>query len=113
MSVIRLKAVAGATLFAAIVYAGSGYAAPPGSEPACEAALGSVTQEWRAINFSTPSKPAQSVVAGRFGHETSGARLSGMQEALRRARDDCNAGRDEEALKNLVTLRTLLASPRE
>jgi hypothetical protein len=105
----KVTAMAGVALFVAVVTASESHAAAPDSEPACKAALGSVTEEWRAIGFSTPSKPAQNVVAGRFGRETSGVQLNGMQVELRRARGDCSAGRNEAALRGVATVRELLA----
>ena len=96
------------TLVASIGGVSHAFAAEPRPASACSDALSAVTADWYAIGFLPPSKPAQARVVGNFGHETTAGQYFFLQAELRRARDDCDAGRTASAMKRVIAVRELL-----
>jgi hypothetical protein len=78
----------------------------PGST--CGVALGGLMARWETIGFAEPSKPSQQIVAGRNGYSTSGGQFNYMRQQIRAAGQDCDAGRDADALRHIDTVSGIL-----
>jgi hypothetical protein len=75
---------------------------------ACDSALDHLMSEWNSIGFATPSKPGQMIVSGRTGYSTTGGQVNYMLTQIRIAARDCEAGRNEESLSHIATVRRVL-----
>jgi hypothetical protein len=75
----------------------------------CTAALDTLTSEWRSIGFVEPGKPAQMIVYGRHGYQTTGGQYNYMAQQIRTAAHNCERGRDEEALRHVNIVRRILS----
>jgi hypothetical protein len=78
----------------------------PGSS--CGVALDGLMARWQSIGFTEPSKPAQQIVAGRNGTSTSGGQFNYMRTQIRAAAQDCDAGRDADAMRHIDTVSGIL-----
>jgi len=74
----------------------------------CSEALQSLNNQWGAIAYPDPSKPAQSHVVGKDGHENTGGEVLFMKSQIRLANVDCNEGRIDDALAHVDNVRRLL-----
>jgi hypothetical protein len=86
----------------------SATAQPVLSGNSCQGALSSLVNEWNAIAFEPPSKPAQSLVAGKDGHVTSGGQFAYMVGLMRQARAECDRGDAPAALEHIAVVRDSL-----
>jgi hypothetical protein len=64
--------------------------------------------QWRAIGFVEPSKPAQQIVSGRHGYNTTGGQFSYMRQQIQVAARDCEGGRDADALQHINIVHGIL-----
>src|SRR3954467_14168130 len=78
------------------------------SSGAVTASLQTLLADWDRIGFQPPSKPGQYRVYGRDGHVTSGPEYNYMISLIRTAGADARAGRKEEALTKIASVRRLL-----
>jgi hypothetical protein len=78
----------------------------PGSS--CSAVLDSLMSDWQSIGFAEPSKPAQMIVSGQHGYTTTAGHYNYMRQQIRAAARDCEAGRDEAALRHIDVVRANL-----
>jgi hypothetical protein len=76
--------------------------------PTCGAALDALMSQWQAIGFVEPSKPAQQIVSGRHGYNTTGGQFNFMRQQIRVAARDCEGGRDSDALQHINTVNGIL-----
>jgi hypothetical protein len=76
--------------------------------PGCGVALDGLMARWHTIGFAEPSKPGQQIVAGRNGTSISGGQFSYMRQQIRAAGQDCDAGRDADALRHIETVSGIL-----
>jgi len=76
---------------------------------ACAAPLNDLADEWDAIGFLPPAKPAQAIVSGSFGYRTSGVEFDYMVNQIRLASRDCQAGKDGAALARIEQVQRLLS----
>ena len=70
--------------------------------------IAALLSDWRSIGFAEPSKPAQMIVAGRHGYTTTGGQFNSMRQQIRVGSQDCDAGRDTEALAHINSVRAIL-----
>jgi hypothetical protein len=76
----------------------------------CRGALQVLLREWNAIGFQTPAKPAQARVAGRNGHDASGAQVTFMQQQIRLAFEDCDKGNEAAVTRRIAVVHNLLGA---
>jgi hypothetical protein len=76
---------------------------------ACAAPLNHLVDEWDAIAFLPPAKPAQAFVSGRDGYRTSGIEFDYMVSQIRLASRDCQAGEDAAAIGRIEQVQRLLS----
>ncbi len=84
-------------------------ARPALADSSCQVALASLVNEWNAISFAPPSKPAQTIVVGRNGYVTSGGQFNSMTELMRQARAECNRGDTTSAMHDITAVQDLLS----
>ena len=75
---------------------------------ACDGALDRLMSQWNSIGFATPSKPGQMIVSGGQGYSTTGGQVDYMLTQIRIAARDCEAGRNDDALSHIATVRRIL-----
>ena len=80
------------------------------AEQSCTQVVQQMKNEWKAVDFATPSKPSAVRVAGKLGHENSAAQISYMQGEIKKADADCKAGYQQAALQRVASIRDLLDS---
>jgi len=80
------------------------------SSQTCNQVVQSIKNEWKVVDFATPSKPTAVRVAGKYGHENTAAQISYMQGQIKQADADCKAGRQQVALQRVSSVRDLLDS---
>jgi hypothetical protein len=78
------------------------------ADASCQVALTSLVNEWNAISFAPPSKPAQTIVAGRNGYVTSGGQFNSMTELMRQARAECDRGDTASAMQDIAAVQDIL-----
>ena len=74
----------------------------------CEAALASLMAAWNAVGYTEPSKPSQMIVYGRNGHTTTAGRFHYLQQEIRASAQECEANRQQEAMRHIDTVRLAL-----
>jgi hypothetical protein len=75
----------------------------------CNAALSSLMAEWKAIGYSEPGKPSQMIVSGRHGYTTTAGRIRYLRQRIGSGARDCEAGREQEAMRNIGAAHEILA----
>lgn len=78
---------------------------------ACAAPVNALDNEWNAIGFSSPAKPAQAIVSGRYRYQTSGSEFGHMVGEMRLASRDCQQGKDGAALSDIEQVQGPLSEP--
>ncbi len=58
----------------------------------CSSRLDNLADEWHAISFPTPDKPAVAAVVGRNNHEATGGQINYIQNLIRSAAQLCRDG---------------------
>jgi hypothetical protein len=86
----------------------SALAQPALAGNSCQGELASLANEWNAISFSPPSKPGQTIVAGKDGHVTSGGQFNYMTGLIRQARAECDRGDTASAMQDITIVRDRL-----
>src|ERR1700677_3521982 len=76
--------------------------------PSCVAALASLVSEWQEMGFAEPTKPSQMIVTGRNGRTTTAGQYNFMRQRIRVAARDCEAGREEDAMRDIYVARSTL-----
>jgi len=106
-----LKTGAG-VLYVSVVLFGvlnqSAVAQPTLAGNSCQGALTSLVNEWNAISFEAPSKPAQAIVAGKDGHVTTGGQFNYMTGLIRQAHQECDRGDAASAMEHIAVVRERL-----
>jgi hypothetical protein len=97
--------ILGVVLLAAVPPYQSAAAQTAGSTDSCEAALGALAAEWRAIAFEPPSKPAQAIVTGQNGYVTTGGQYNSMTSHIRAAHVACQQGDGADAMRHIAAVR--------
>ncbi len=77
-------------------------------ELSCTVAMKSLSDDWDAAGFATPSKPGQMRVLGHNGREATGAQVNYMAGQMRLAAKDCSSGDNASALKRIAAVRNKL-----
>lgn len=78
------------------------------TKTACQQVVQNIKGEWKAVDYPTPSKPSAVRVQGKYGHENSAGQIAYMQEQIKQAEADCNAGKQQAALQRVSSIRDLL-----
>ena len=77
--------------------------------PSCNAALASLMAEWQWIGYGEPGKPSQMIVSGRHGYTTTAGRFYYLRQQIRSGARDCEAGREQEAMRTIGSVHQVLA----
>lgn len=75
---------------------------------ACDRVVQSIKNEWKAVDFATPSKPTAMRVEGKMGHENTAAQVAYMQNQIKMADADCHQGNQQSALQRVSSIRDML-----
>jgi hypothetical protein len=86
----------------------SALAQPTLAGNSCQGELVSLANEWNAISFAPPSKPGQTIVAGKEGHVTSGGQFNYMTGLIRQAHAECDRGDTASAMQDITIVRDRL-----
>lgn len=74
----------------------------------CQQVVQSIKNEWKAVDFATPSKPTAMRVQGKLGHENTAAQVAYMKEQIKKADADCKSGNQQVALQRVNSVRDML-----
>ncbi len=80
------------------------------AEQNCQMVITSIKNEWKAVDYGTPSKPTEVRVQGKMGHENSAGQIAYMQDQITKADADCKAGNQQAAVQRVSDVRDLLDS---
>ena len=94
-------------LLVGAVVCGAAYAA--GED--CKKQVDDLGREWAATGLPAPDKPAQARVAGKKGHEHTGAEVNYMRNQTMRASHLCQEGKEHEAMLRMDVVRAWLKLP--
>ena len=100
--------ILGVAMILAGALGGSAAAQPTLAGTSCQGALTSLANEWNAISFEAPSKPAQSFVNGKDGYVTSGGQFNYMTGLIRQARAECDRGDAASAMQHVTAVQDIL-----
>jgi len=64
--------------------------------------------QWDAIGLPPPTKPGQSRVEGRGGHNHTGGEVDFMEQQLGKAAKSCKAGQEHEAMLRMDAVRAIM-----
>jgi hypothetical protein len=67
----------------------------------CNTALDRLMDEWRAVGYPMPEKPAQMQVVGNSEHEATGPQVLYMRSQISRAAQECEQGDSASALTHI------------
>ncbi len=84
-------------------------AAPAGSS--CAAPLRVLQDQWQAVGYPVPTKPAQAQVMARNGQVATGAQVTYMRTQLLVATQECSNGNDQAALQRIAEVQGWLGTP--
>jgi len=77
----------------------------------CKQQLADLEKTWREVLPFSPQKPSPAQVAGRQGHTHPGIEYNYMSTQMRQARQDCDAGREHEAMLRMDVVRAIMKLP--
>ncbi|MGO8916133.1 MAG: hypothetical protein ACLQJR_09520 [Stellaceae bacterium] len=80
---------------------------------ACVQALKTLQDEWQAVGYPMPMKPAQAQVMGRDGQVATSGQVNYLRGQIRRASQDCEGGNDASALQRIADVRSRLETARD
>ncbi|HEV2548409.1 MAG TPA: hypothetical protein VGU20_13800 [Stellaceae bacterium] len=84
-----------------------------GTQPAvaatCTDELQLLAEQWNAMSFPTPAKPAAHVL-GKNGREYTGGQIEYMKTEIRLANIDCRSGNSDAAMKRVTIVRGILTN---
>lgn len=83
-------------------------AAPLQDKKVCAQVVQSLKNEWKAVGYQTPSKPTAMRVEGKLGHENTAGQIAYMQNEIKKADADCQAGNQQAALQRVASVHDLL-----
>jgi hypothetical protein len=83
----------------------------PIAPTACKQQLADFDTTWREVMPFSPGKPSQAQVMGRKGHAHTGIDYNYMSLQMRLAGQDCNAGREHEAMLRMDVVRSIMKLP--
>jgi hypothetical protein len=87
--------------------ASSAMAATPG---ACDQVVQSIKNEWKAVDYHSPSKPTELRVVGKLGHENTASQVAYMQQQIKLADSDCRSGDAQSAVQRVSSIHDMLDS---
>lgn len=85
--------------------------APAAAPAACQQQLGDLSKELNTLMPYGLEKPAQGQVIGHNGHTHTGIDYTYMNTQMRRAHQDCKAGKEHEAMLRMDVVRAVMKLP--
>jgi hypothetical protein len=79
---------------------------------ACVQALQALQDQWQAIGYPVPMKPAQAEVVAQDGRVASAGQVNYLRGQIRLASQECQNGNDASALQRVADIRSHLDAPR-
>ena len=97
--------------FGLMAFASIAHAVPAApADKACNQVVQSIKNEWKAVDFATPSKPTAMRVEGKMGHENTAAQVAYMRDQIKLADADCQAGNQQAAVQRVSSIHDMLDS---
>lgn len=86
-------------------------AEPAATGGVCVQALKTLQDEWQAIGFPVPMKPAQGQIVARDGRVATAGQVNYLRGQIRMASQECEGGHDAAALQRIADIRSRLETP--
>ena len=77
----------------------------------CKKQIDDLNRDWAATGLPAPDKPGQTRVAGKKGHEHTGAEVTYMRNQRMKAAHLCQEGNEHEAMLRMDVIRAWLKLP--
>jgi hypothetical protein len=111
MKTITVAVAAAFTLITAGAYAQTTPQRAPVAPAACQQQLDELSKTLSRLMPFGLEKPGQGKVMGHNGHTHTGIEYNDMNAQMRRARQDCQAGKEHEAMLRMDVVRAIMRLP--